>query len=565
IEKHDLDKKAHGVFKLNAWLKHLKRSGISGSPSVILMSDLNHRLNHRLLKGLNKRLYVFYEDEKVIDHYIKKISLDRKANGQYLVKVNVIRTAEKPEKVILTLSHNNKALVSRPFTLNRKDNWLYVFLNTPFIDHQVLRATIKSPEKEGNIDNNHFFFRVKGRSDSKIVHIVFGRPSFDLSFLRNFLRRQEKYEVRVYIPKPGQPIRLPWLNPKDKLVLADIDKLSNPQETRIIQFVRSGGLLVFMRGDSDLPTLLYPRLASVMPFQYQRDLFQQPESMDASKTSLSLTVAGLKFAFLNFRDPDSAGKVWDELAVFPVIKGNILSKYGALVLGRMNHKPAILYQKYGRGQTVAVLFDQLWKMDFGNKGFGIQSSYYDQFWDEILKLNDPGEGPRLVSLLQEVYQYGDKAKIYVSRKDLLGDDRLEIRGTDKLERHEITLRPVNGDSGGSISVKCRYLGENRIVLIRKGRPDLVVARFYVNYPLDESVQRTNAYRKKLAQILTESTGGRILLSHDLSRLRAEDIHLRKVTERVVSETKLAHRWFTLIFIVSLMTFEWVLRRYYLGG
>ncbi|MDH5682682.1 MAG: hypothetical protein OEZ36_13915, partial [Spirochaetota bacterium] len=376
--------------------------------------------------------------------------------------------------------------------------------------------------------------------------------------------RQEKYDVRVYIPRPGQAITLPWLNPKDKVVLGDIDTLAASEVNKINRFVLSGGLLVFLRGDSELKTLLYTGLAGVIPFQYYEDRYQHPAIGERTKMSLSISRTGKNFPFLNFRDPDSAAKVWDELAVFPVVKGNILRKRGAMSLGEIDDKTAILYQKVGRGQVLAVLFDELWKMDFGNKGFGIQSSFYDQFWDEILRLNEPGEGQRLVNLLQQVYEFGDRVKIFVSRKDLSGNDRLEIRGAGETERHEIAMSPVNGESGSMVSFRCRFLGENKIVLKRKGRPDMVVARYYVNYPQGESRQRSNAYRKKLAQRLTESTGGRILTASSISELKPDDIHLRKISERVVFETKLAHRWFTLLFIVMLLSSEWVVRRYYLG-
>ncbi len=571
-------KRPYGFFKVNDWLNHLKQTSDIVSPVVILVSDLNFHMKDESLKGLKnkKQLYVVYEEETADDLYIDRVTTEKRGDGKVDCHIHVSQLGNGSQRLEVRIEKGSgrrgsrDRVAKRKFLVSKNEDRVTIPL-TPFKKDKILSAVVKGRRGEGNLLNNRFYFKLEGKEEKPTVHLVFQKPSFELSFLRRFLKRQQKYKIRLYMPTPvSGPIKLKNIPLKDKVVLGNMDHLKGRNVKILDDYLKKGGLIVFLKGSSKLKSLTASPLGKLLPFSYKA--FKEASNLQSVYT-LHVNNYGGKFSFLNFRESDYQS-IWEkELSVFSPIKGRVTPKNNSLVLAAVHKKNAIIYQKKNRGTIIAVLADPVWKMDFYNMHRNFQflnpGNYYDQLWEDLLKVNESEKIRDRVSLLndQKVYAYGDKVTIYFPKKDYTKQSGIFIRVKKENRWVEDKITLIDQKDRLTAQFPCEYLGENQIIhkTGAKGGSENVLVRFYVNYPNNkESFQLDNKTRKGIAKNIAGETGGKVL---NIKQLERAFSNLKQEVDKIIHETSLKkqdYRVYYLIVIALLLSMEWGVKRLFLG-
>ncbi|MDH4128563.1 MAG: hypothetical protein OEV44_07420, partial [Spirochaetota bacterium] len=508
----------NGIFNINQWLVEQKNTSNNTNSSVILFSDLNFNVNKKELNnflhslGLKKKVYVVYEDEKVIDSYIESVNLMDKGNNGYQLSFKFVKHGDKPINVTFSLFDNDKNIFKKNYLLDKKENLIILPEHFKFKNDTILKAYLNPKITESNMLNNYYYFKVKGKNKAKKVHILFMKPSFELSFLRKTLRELEDYNIKVYTPThTNKNIRLDSLSTNDKVIIGNLDDLDTHNAKILNNFVMRGGFLIFLKGNSRLDKLIKGNILQILPFTYAKSNMPNTNYTLEEQLSMNLTSHGKKYYFLNFRDINLSSKIWGELPIFSPIEGTIKAKEKSIILSTLNNKPAIIHQKVNKGIVMAILADPLWKIDFFNRGFGIQTNYYDQFWDELIKLNENEIKDDKIRLSKEICELNEKLTIYLSSAKFKLDDILIVR--NEKGNHQLKLEK----SGNQILTRfsCNQIGENNVILKSKNMTEKKLGKFYVNYPLQEQFQHPNELRLSIANIISKMTNGKIVFINKL--------------------------------------------------
>ncbi len=569
-------KRPYGFFNVNDWFNHLKQTSDVVSSFVILVSDLNIHINTGSLKGLKKQLYVVYEEETASDLFIDRVTTERRGDEKIDCHIHLSQLSNKPQKLEVRIEEgggrrgSRDRVAKRNFLLTNNEDRKTITLK-PFKKDKILSAVVKGQREEKNLLNNRFYFKLEGKEDKPTIHLIFQKPSFELSFLRRFLKRQQKYKVRLYMPTPANgPIKLKTIPSKDKVILGNMDHLNRKHVKILTDYLKKGGFIIFLKGSSSLRLLTSSPLAKLLPFSYKES---KGISSLQSNNTLHISPYGAKFSFLNFRESEYQS-IWDrELSIFSPVKGRLIGRNNSHVLATVHNKKAIFFQKRDRGTIIAILAGPIWKLDFYNmhKSFRFLNpgNYYDQFWEDLLKVNEIQQIRDHVGFLndQKVYVYGEKVTIYFPKKENKQLDNIYIRVKDGKKWLYMKIKPIDQKDRWMAQFSCRYLGENQIVRKAKLTSGLEkeIAKFYVNYPNDkESFQLDNETRKGIAMEIADKTGGKVL---NIKQLEGAFSNIKQEVDKVIHETSLKkqdYRILYLMLIAFLLSLEWGIKRLFLG-
>ncbi len=563
----------YGIFDINQWLKTLKETPNIAASSVILISDLNNRFDEKLLQRLNKKIYVLYKKELTYDVSIREVKKTSKENKKgYDLELKVHKHGKQPRDITITLYLQDKNIYQDNYTLTETKTVINIALNKSYKRDKIIRAEIDNKREESNKLNNRYFFKLKGLEKDKKIHLLFQKPSYELSFLKKFLRKQNRYKIKLYMPTPVKgPIKLPDSIPtRDIVIVGDFDKMKPAHARYLGQFVHKGGLLIFLKGNSNLKKLMKgKKWAALMPFYYAvkdkagKEKSQNRKNADGVKETipLSITKKGKKYSFLSFREPEPE-EIWKDLPFFNPLVKEIRKKEKASVLavGEASQDIALITQSYGKGIVMAILADPLWSLDFSNLGFGVRSNYYDQFWQELLKLNDLKDPETKILLLKEIYKFGKKAFIYYPQDGgITTETELMLSGSKGSQ----PLKILNKNGLLMSEVKCEQLGQNKIIHLEE---DKQLGAFYVNYPNKESLQSKSEKRNDRAQLIATETKGEVIRIKDLKKISTDASFLRQKENsyKEIKETSIIHHYLYMVLIMMLFTLEWGIRRVILG-
>ncbi|CAN5470163.1 hypothetical protein BH23VER1_BH23VER1_01200 [soil metagenome] len=428
---------------------------------------------------------------------------------------------------------------------------------------------------ETSSDNNSTVSFLNVIEEKIRVLVLEGQPYWDTTFLQRALSRNEKVELEAvvqYQPGTARTIRnteargemeIPR-TAKDFASYAivilgrKVDALLDPDAIEALRdYTRDGGgTVVFARGRA-------------WEADVARDL--EPVAWDAGgqgDLQLEVATAGRTLApFQILRAfPGGLGELPELLAARSVEAPKTLAATLADASGIASglKVPGIVHRRFGRGQTLSVGVDGLWKWALNAK-VDAGEPVFDRFWDSTV----------LWLLANSDHAFGDRAALRPSASAVLLGEKVFFRleGGDGFAPSNATPAvSVSDDRGGSESVALTFDEEREswsasFVPQATGRYTAELAgpggeplrtRFVVyeeKFELSE-VAVDIAYLRNLC----EASGGRLLESDGLSKLvrTLAQPAAAADTESVTRSIWDRPGWFYLI--VSLLALDWFLRR-----
>lgn len=454
----------------------------------------------------------------------------------------------------------------------------------------LYRLLIPADPKDKVPQNNDREALLKVGRERLRALLVAGRPSWDVRFLRDFLKRDGSVDLVSFfilrapadltdapteelalIPFPTDELFREHLGSFDVVIFQNFDYAPYEMQTylpRIRDYVQRGGSFVMIGGDRSFAEGGYAGTAieDILPVK----LGAQGVLKGSYRAEVSKELARHPIVALG-PDPALTAQTWRALPPLP--GANVVSsvKEGAQVLlyhprGRLHNGarlPILIVGESGRGRVAALTMDASWRWRFAADDATVGSDEYELFWDRMIRwlTRDPLLEPARISTDRE--RYGIGAELVVSGR--LRDDQYRLM---KQMQVELRFQPGIDEKAAGVTATDED-GDLRAVLRAPSEPgayeivasvdDEEVARevFIVEESGDELAD-LEALPEQL-QALAAQTGGRVFLdTSDVPSLSELASSTRRAAG-LVSKQPLSNPWFVSVAIL-LLGVTWVLRR-----
>ena len=430
-----------------------------------------------------------------------------------------------------------------------------------------------------------------GRERVRVL-LVAGRPSWDVRFLRDFIKRDGSVDLISFfilrapsdltaaatdelalIPFPTDELFREHLGSFDVIIFQNFD--FEPYEMqaylpRIRDYVKRGGSFLMVGGDHSftlggyastpieqiLPVEL-PAAGGVIPGSYR----PRPNPKLIRHPIVALGP-----------DPALTRRTWKRL---PALEGaNALSsvKEGAQVLlehprarlPRGRRLPILVVGETGRGRVAAMTTDEAWRWRFTPQDTAIGADEYELFWDRLVRwlTRDPLLEPARISTDRD--RYGIGAPVIVS--GLLRDKRYR-----PISNRWITLRiePTGEAADGGVSAQTDREGHIRATLSGPSVGGAYEVKALVDdeelahevFLVEESGDELAILDVNVSELeaVADKTGGSVFMSvNDVPPL-AELAATTRKTSGLISRRPLLNPVFLFATII-LLAATWILRR-----
>ncbi len=280
------------------------------------------------------------------------------------------------------------------------------------LGQHVLTITLPTPAEDEVPENNraHVAFEVI-RDKFRILHLV-GRPSWDQRFLRetfkswprvdlvSFYVLRTAFQSSTYgssgmalIPFPTEDIFEGHIDEFDLVVFHNFEPASVGVDRyldRIAEFVKQGGALVLIGGNVGFGGGIVPSKAfkEILPVELLGPSTPESRRYDATPFRPTLTDVGSVHPLMQIaRETEKNLETWRSLASLDGIGRVAALADGAFRLAEHPHiraddgpAPFISVKEIGRGRTLAIASDSLWRWRFTGPMGGGPADAYAAFW-----------------------------------------------------------------------------------------------------------------------------------------------------------------------------------------
>lgn len=497
------------------------------------------------------------------------------------------------------LWHDERILEERTVVLDAQGRGTVEFEVIPKQTGRALyRVVIPVDEADEVPQNNQRAALLRVGRDRIRVLLVAGRPSWDVRFLRDFIKRDGSVDLISFfilrapsdltaagtnelalIPFPTDELFREHLGSFDVIIFQNFDfEPYDMQEylPRIRDYVKRGGSFLMVGGDHSfslggyaatpieeiLPVRL-PAAGGIVPGAYH----PRPDPALIRHPIIALGP-----------NPALTRRTWKTL---PKLHGaNELAgvKEGASVLlehpraripggGRL---PILVVGSAGRGRVAAMTTDESWRWRFASDETTVGADEYELFWDRLVRwlTRDPLLEPSRISTDRD--HYGIGAPVIVS--GLLRDERYRPIGNQR-----VALRIVpageepqeNADATGTVTAQTDREGQLRASMPGPREPGAFeVEAMFEGKALAHEVFVVEESGDELADLevsatelgaAADQTGGRLFLGIDDVPPLAELSSTTRKTSGLISRQPLLSPWF-LFATLAVLAMTWVFRR-----
>jgi uncharacterized membrane protein len=420
--------------------------------------------------------------------------------------------------------------------------------------------------------------------------LVAGRPSWDVRFLRDFLKRDGSVDLVSFfilraaadltaaptnelalIPFPTDELFREHLGSFDVVVFQNFDYAPYEMATylpRIRDYVQRGGSFLMIGGDRSFAEGRYGGTAieEILPVK-----LGSPGVLKGSyRAEVSKRLARHPIVALG---PDSAltKQTWRSL---PALHGaNVVSavKEDAQVLlshprARLQNGkrlPILVVGEAGRGRVAAMTTDASWRWRFAADDATVGSDEYELFWDRMIRwlTRDPLLEPARISTDRE--RYGVGAELVVSGR--LRDTAYRPMKKARVALHyqpasdDKPVAVVTADQEGQIQTTVEAPNEpGAYEVVASVEGEEVAREVFIVEESGDELADLEAIPEQF-QAVAEQTGGRVFLGiEDVPPLAALAATSRRAAG-LVSKQPLSNPWFIFLTLFVLGA-TWVLRR-----
>jgi len=560
------------------------------------------------LKSLDTRVHTVSATRPGLkDVAVANVLADEFAFVRTVVRIDaVIRTTGLPgRRIPVTLSTDGQPLRQKVVDLPEGDHDVTVRFEVtpPRVGRYVYEISVPVVAGEAVTTNNSQSFVIRVIRDKIRVLQVAGQPGWDVRALRQMLKSNPNVDLISFfilrtqddvslvpndemslIPFPTRELFEHELPSFDLIVLQDFEYLPygiGDYLENIRSYVETGGGLAMLGGSTSFSSGGYygTPVEAALPVTLYGP-FDPGPILDTRKFSPQLTDAGVihPITALRYSAADNAA-VWralPQLAGVNLVSGakpdaTVLATHPQLRTKSGKPMPVIVAGDYGKGRSLAVTTDTLWRWGFVAAARpGDDGRQYTKFWENAIRwlIQDPDlrnlhvdsdavqylpdQPIRIaVRLLGRDYQPLPKGSVDLTIKRGADPSRAEVVskatvvvGSDGTGTHEIAgLPPGVYRVEGKADVAGRGVDASDIFLVREGGKEL-------DRPIGDPA---------MLDTISKGTGGTALGAVDsLPDLEFDPPRIVRVDRR--TDIELWSRPGLLVLIVGLLGLEWLLRQ-----
>ena len=561
------------------------------------------------LRSLDTRIHTVWAARPGLkDIAVAKVMADEFAFVRTVVRIDaVIRTTGLPARSVpVTLSTDGQPLRQKLVDMpgGQQDVTVTFEVTPPRVGRYVYEVSVPIAPGEAVTSNNTRSFVVRVIRDKIRVLQVAGQPSWDVRALRQMLKSNPNVDLISFfilrtqddvslvpndemslIPFPTRELFEQQLPSFDLILLQDFEYLPygiGDYLENIRSYVEGGGGLAMLGGAASFSSGGYygTPVAAALPVELLGP-FDSGAVIDTQKFSPQLTEAGQMHPVTSLRYSASDNlATWKALPSLEGVNLVASAKPDATVLAqhpRLKTKggkpmPVIVAGDYGKGRSLAVTTDTLWKWGFVAAARpGDNGRQYTKFWENAMRwlIQDPDL--RNLHVDSDAVEYVPNAPVRVTVR-LLGRDYQPLpggavslvvkRGADPNTATEVSAAKVMVGEDGTVvhelgglqpgvyrafaraTIAGRQVDATDIFLVREGGSEL-------DRPVGD---------RATLEAISRATGGSALGSVDAlpSDLTFDPPRIVRVDRR--TDVELWSRPGLLLLIIGLLGLEWLLRQ-----
>jgi hypothetical protein len=477
---------------------------------------------------------------------------------------------------------------------------------------------------ETSTENNSGAAVVNVAKDQARVLLIDGEARWEFHYLQSALQRDRTMQTQSVVfdqprlntrltdedldkidsPRQHLPAGPDALADYDCIVLGDVspEQLPLADRQRLEKYVAErGGTLVVVAGKRFMP-LAYPDAngADADPIRKMLPVEAPRVTAPPDGFTPSLTADGREEKFMDLEE--EAGKndtIWAQLPhPFWGMIGQAKPAAATLAFApageadpldptaRERKSALIARQNYGLGRVLYVGMDSTWRW---RKGVG--DLYHHRFWGQVMRwaADRPLEsGNQYVRLgaSQPVYRRGQEVELFVRFKDLQDAVKAGTHAQANILRRNgdgkpVAVIPLNSKPAQPSTFEARVAnlpeGDYEVQLEmpavadkllatsvpgnvqEKSPPGPIKASFTVSPP-DSSEMLDLSTNRPLMEELASKSGGKVYTAEDVEELMDQLVN-QSIPETEYFEQKLWQWWVILAVVASLLTVEWVVRKW----
>ncbi|NOZ85964.1 MAG: hypothetical protein GXP49_06830 [Deltaproteobacteria bacterium] len=514
------------------------------------------------------------------------------------VKTRISITGMDREEIPVTLLKDGSPLVTRLARIG-PDKTAVVELpfNPTRVGKAALAVTVPDFPEDTLKDNNRLEFSLEVLRDRiRVLHVA-GRPSWDVRFLRELLKRDPSVDLISFfiLRTPGDlavgtndelslirfPVQELFAGALDTFDLVIFQNFTyrgyqmRPYLKNIRNHVvQGGGAFVMIGGEQSFSSGGYDGtyIEDILPVNLTGNY-----GSDSAMFRPKLTRTGLYHPVSSFAATPAGNKaLWSRLPKLPGCNLGLSAKPGAAVLAVHpfikspdgSPLPLLSVTEAGKGRTMAIAWDGSWKWRFSGRATDASIRTYRRFFRGAMRwlVRDPSVAP--VRFIK-----GGGRQPAGKPLDLV----LKVMRPDyePASGARVNVRLENGNQNGQVFQAQGTADHDGIVHIKmpapaKGAYKLVAEAFYKGASLgqvkditvvggaDPELLDPRINREKLQDLAKASNGSFHVLPFDLSNLDIKDPKPLQVTGQ--RDHQLWDKWWLAGLGISFLCLEWFLRR-----
>jgi uncharacterized membrane protein len=455
--------------------------------------------------------------------------------------------------------------------------------------------TVTTPVYEGEAisQNNSRSFVLKVIRDRVRVLLVVGRPSWDVRFLRQLLKRNPNVDLISFfilrtpgddphssqdelslIPFPTQEIFQEQLKTFDLVIFQNFNhrpyRMSQYLDG-IASYVRDGGAFAMIGGEQSFSAGDYAGtpIEDVLPVSL---LPPGPTAVDETPAQIRLTDAGRRHPITELATSGPQNEsVWAALPKLPGLNTTGPLKGGAqTLLQSAEGRPVLVVGEAGRGRVLALLSDSSWFWSFVAAGAQQGPRAYETFWHSAIRwlVRDPALTPMRVTPERAVFEPGTDlpaldVQVRGSDYGAAGGAQIAVvtsSATDPVA-HPMGAALAGPDGNARVVLPALPPGAYKATVTAKRADGTAIGEaedaFVVAPASREMIEA--APRPDILQAIAAATKGKVVDASDaLATLPWRDPERIEVGQR--TSKPLWDNWKVLVLLCLVVGTEWTLRR-----
>jgi uncharacterized membrane protein len=571
-----------------------------GADTDVLGNAADDDARAALLEPLKKQRVpvstVLIGSGKTRDLFIADLAQDPIAFVRNTVKVDVTVGGKgfSDLSVPVSLKRDGALVTQQMATLSRGKSAKVTFEIIPDeVGEFVYSASVPVQTDEAVTDNNSRDFVLKVVRDKIRALLVSGRPSWDERFLRRTLKMSPNVDLISFfilrtpsdfnlvpqnesslIPFPTQELFDTELHTFDVVVLQNFDYRPYNMSyllKNLREHVEKGGALAMFGGENSFGGGAYAQtpLADVLPVE------MSATEMDYREFTPHLTPAGEKHPVLRLQ-PGGASRQkalqqLPKLAGAMKVDGLAPQSTALLVHPELKGKdgqpmPVVAVREVGRGRTLAVTTDSLWRWSYTDKMRGETGASYERLIGQMFRwlMRDPEASRLRLSASRDQVKVGESVDFSVR---VLGSDyqpTAKVAVTLTLEEKDRPAMPQSGETNAdgvySFSHPVQRGGVIKAIAETRIDDEPVSATLLV-YGDDADKERSALAPRDdvMASIARELSGSTQRIERaDPSEWPKAEASTSSVDRH--KEVPLWNTWLALLLVSAALSLEWYLRR-----